>query len=272
MKYVYFNFLTCWFVLLIFYCVSALFCLRIQNRSKAAFHLGVMYIFCGAIAFGYFLSGVIYHPVAAIHRYFIIFFMNIVQAHAAQFFLCFPNDDTPRFRRGLLISEYVIIFFITVLFIIKSVTAGYVFHFDGHYWDFQLNEFSKLVGYIVMIMLFVTVIIGCYRAALYRKKEGFWIFIMTILYLVLSLVPGIINILSRDGAIGRDIYVISMLFMNLIGFAGIFIIFTNFTKDRTTLMSKIVTLSMVTCFFLMLCVMYYSSVINERTYDAINKI
>jgi len=126
------------------------------------------------------------------------------------------------------------------------------------------------VGLVMLLTMLISTFVGLYKAFKYRGKKGGWILIMVLLNLVVALVPAIFNILSRDGIVGRDVYNISMIFFNMTGFFGIFIIFTNLTKDRTTFMAKIITVTMSTILLLMLGIIYYSSVRSERFYDKLH--
>lgn len=272
MKYVYLNYMICWLILLIFYCVSARFLLTIKNRSRAAFHLGILLLFGAGAAFAFFISGCVFHPLAAMHRYFTIAFVMAASIHTAQFFLSFPTDDFPRFRRGLLLAEWLMLVLIVLVFISKSLKTNYIFYFNGHCWDFQLDALSKLVGLLMLLTMIISTLVGLFKAFTYRRRKGGWFIALVFLNLIVALVPGIINILSRDGIVGRDLYNISMIFFNMTGFFGMFIIFTNLTKDRTTFMAKIITVTLSTVLLLMLGITYYSSVRSERFYDGLHRL
>lgn len=272
MEYIYLNFLICRLISSMVYWVSSRFCFSIPNRSKAAFHLGLTFFFSGFSALAYFFSGSIYHPYAAFHRYFTIFFTGAAAIHTAQFFLCFPNDDTPRFRKTLGYVLWGFLLLMLFTFISKSTHAGYIFHFDGHYWDFRLDAFSGKIALFMLFLALITIIAGFYRATKYRGKGGFGIFIMTFIFLLSIIIPAILNILSRNGAVGREAYLVSTIYLYMTGYTIIFLIFVNLTKERTTFMAKIIIITLVTVMIFMVQLTYYSSTTKEEAYDANSRI
>ncbi len=251
----------------LFYGVAAYYCLSIPKRSVAARHLGIALALGAVASAAYFFSATLYSPVTAVHRYFTIACVMGLLAHITSFLLCFPEDHSPKIRRRLLWGMQTVIALIVVAFVIKSTTADRVFHFYGHYWDFALDKFSKLIGLLILGQVIIVLAIAVTRTIRSKTSVRWGILVIGLTYIISSIIPSIFNIWSRDGTFSRELYLVSLNIGSLIGYFTILIIFINFTKDRTSFMTKITSICLVTILAVSLGFCYYASQVNDRAYD-----
>ena len=268
MENVYFNFFIIGYLIATaFYWIAFIFISTIPNRSKAAFHLAMGFFLTGIAGIAYTVSVAYYDPISSFHRYFTIFFVLGTITHNTQFLFTFPEDRFPRTRKIFLLIMWAINITGTTIFIIKSLDANYHFHFSGHYWDFSLDEYSKIIAYCILSFSLITFFTGIFRTFVTKGKVK-WAVLTCALALALGTIsPGIANLLSRDGAIGREIYMIVLVVLTTIGYFVMLIVFINNTKDRTSFMTKIIGICLVSFLVLLLFVGYYTAIVNERTYD-----
>jgi len=266
-----FNFFSIgWLIAVIFYSLTSVYFLNIPKRSKASFHLGINFIAVTILSLAYFLSASIYHPASSIHRYFTIIFSIGSAIHFNQFIFCFPREIYPRVRKGLLIGMWIIAIATGLIFFIYSLNAGYIYHFHSHYWDFSLDSISKKIGIIIALYAILNIGFGFWRTLESKGKERKAMLSITLAYTSLSIIPGMANFLSRDGLILREIYLLLIVFLGVIGFFLIINIYINNTIDRTTVMEKIVMISLVLTLTILLGINYFFFQNNEKYFDRIH--
>ncbi|MBN1531748.1 MAG: SpoIIE family protein phosphatase [Spirochaetes bacterium] len=268
---VYFNFFSIgWLIALSFYVVSAIFCFTIKNRSRAAFHLGMAFVMAAIGSAAYAISASIYLPIASMNRYFTISSTMGTLTFATQFFFCFPDDDYRKQRSVLLVGMWAIIIVATLLFMYRSISSGYQYLFLGHVWDFKLDELSKAIGYVILLFALIAIGSGVWRFAVTKGRVRWAVLMCAISIAIVSVIPSVANILSRDGAIGRETYLILLVALSVVGFFLVLIIFINNTRDRTTFMTKVIGICLVFFLVILLGLSYYASNVNERSYDTIH--
>jgi serine phosphatase RsbU (regulator of sigma subunit)/HAMP domain-containing protein len=268
---VYFNFFSIgWLIALAFYAVSAVFCFTIQNRSKAAFHLGMSFVMAAIGSMAYVISASIYLPIASMNRYLTIVSTMGTLTFTTQFFFCFPDDDYRKQRSVLLVGMWAVITFLTLYFMYRSTGSGYQYLFLGHMWDFKLDELSKAIGYVILLYALIAIGSGVWRFAVTKGRVRWALLMCALSIAIVGIIPSIANILSRDGAIGRETYLILLVALSVVGFFCVLIIFINNTRDRTTFMTKVIGICLVFFLVILLGLSYYASGIIERSYDVIH--
>jgi tetratricopeptide (TPR) repeat protein/HAMP domain-containing protein len=256
----------------IFTALFAIFFLSLSNKSKSTFHLGLAFLFLSLFNLGYLFASSYYDPGAAYHRWMTVGFILPAILHFGQFFLNYPRNTHPRMARLILRIQYAIAITTTIIFIYVTTQSGKKFHFTGHYWDFDAEPVSKLVA--VMIILFSIgnfLITGIWRAYTCQGKERRVILLMVFAMLIAAIVPNYTNIASRDGQLERSTYLLSLVVCFVLGFFMISIIYINSTKDRTSFMAKIVSITVVTMMFIMQSLSMIIMKDQDRDYDASKK-
>ena len=86
---------------------------------------------------------------------------------------------------------------------------------------------------------------GIWRGFKEHGSERVIVWLLTLSFAVVTVVPGVLNILSRDNLIPRSIYQTTITVFNLIGFFTSVVLYINITKDRTSTLARIVSISLV---------------------------
>lgn len=231
----------------IFTSLFATFFLTLPNKSKSTFHLGLAFFFLSLFNLGYLVASSYYHPNAAYHRWLTGGFILPSILHFGQFYFYYPRNTHPRAARMALRIQYFIAILTVLVFVFVTAQSGKKFHFTGHYWDFDAELASKLLA--VMIILFSVanfIVTGVWRAFTVKGKERRVIFLMVFAMCVAGFVPNYTNIASRDGQLERATYLLSLVICFVLGFFMISIVYINSTRDKTSFMAKIVSITMVT--------------------------
>lgn len=247
----------------------SLFLFTIHKKSGATFWLGLTFFWMIIFYFPYFPAASYFDPFMAYHRWFTVPFVMLAGLTFAQFFLRFPELKAPRFALILLIVQTLIALVVAALFIHATLGADRIYKFDGHYWDFIAPDFvESLTSRLILAYILIVVIIGITRTVT-TKGSRLILLGMTVAFIVATIVPGVTNILSRDGAVARGTHQAVINYSVVLGFFTLGVIFINATRDRTTFMAKIVGISLAVFLLVLQSVGYL--VLNDRdfAYDEI---
>ncbi len=246
----------------------AIIFLTIPRKSKATIHLGMTFLFLTIFNAGYFFASMIYHPLAAYHRYLTLGFILFPFIHFTLFFFYYPDEIHKRVPWIIGPVLYIISITLTVIFIVITQKSSIVFHFDGHYWDFDADEFSRFFGIIILAYLAVFFITGIWRTIITKTVERWAVLSITLVMFLIILIPGLTNTLSREGVVGRDVYQITQDLFVILGFFIVAIIYINTTRDRTNFITKIIAITLATILLVFQGLSYFSLQDLEKSYDA----
>ncbi|MCB1192551.1 MAG: SpoIIE family protein phosphatase [Leptospiraceae bacterium] len=257
------------FLVAIFTSTLAIYFLRLPNKSKSTFHLGMSLLYLSIFNLGYFFAAIVYHPNAAYHRWLTGVFILPGILHFGQFFFKYPKDMYPGLSKVILVAMYVFAIFAAIVFCYETYNADRKYHFTGHYWDFDAEPASRLLAILIAIYSFLSfLVIGLTKAYMVKTKERWTIIKMMIAMIVGATGPNITNILSRDGSMERSTYLIALVLCFVIAFFLISVFYINTTKDETSFMIKIVGLTLLTVLLIMQALSFYIMEDKEREFDA----
>ncbi len=245
------------------------FLVAIKNKSsytKALANTSLMQSFFYS---GYFISALIYHPVAAEHRLLTVGFIYPALLYFLQFIFLFPENTWPKVQKAFYYTQWTIGLILLGVFYYITRSVDLKFHFTGHYWDFDAEFISKIVAYFIMLYILLIPIVGIIKIIKYRKEKRYRnaLIIYLIAVVLGTIPPGALNTLSRDGVVDRGVFlnvmVLSVVFMLFI----ISILYINNTEDRTTFMAKIIGITLVTFLLLMQGLAYITLGDKEKEFD-----
>ncbi len=272
-NYILFNFFSFGTLLVtIFTGLFAFFFLTLPNKSQSTFHLGVAFLFLTIFNFGYFIAAAVYHPISAYHRWLTGCFILPSLLHFGQFFFKYPRDSHPSIAKKFLYCMWFVAIVASVLFMYNTLGVEKKFHFTGHYWDFDAEGMSKLLGVLIATYSVITFLgISIWKIYITNGKEKKVLIQISIAMLIAAITPNITNILSRDGIMDRSTYLLSLVLFFVVGFFVISLVYINSTKDRTTFMVKIVGLTMVTILLILQASTFFSMKDKDSDYDSLRQ-
>ena len=255
----------------IFNIAVILFFLIWPKKSNATSYLILIYFFIMLQNLGYLITSSICHPLTAYHRWLTIFSVFPGLIYIVQFFFYFPVERNVRFARAILIIQWAISVAAGVVFAVRSLEARKVFHFDGHYWDFDLDPLSYIISLVIIGFILSIIVVGIWRTVVTKSPNKKPVLYMLICFLIISVVPGIANSLSREGTISRDAFQIVWNMVTVLGFFLAVTVYTNITRNRTSIMANIIGISLVAFLVVFQGLSYFTSIEREESYDMLQK-
>ena len=267
---VYFNFFAFANLLaFVFTFFLGVFMVTLPNRSKSTNQLGFAFLSLAPFNLAFVFAHSYYGPAAAYHRWVTVGMILVPFIHFAQWVLKYPRDDYRRAGWIFAGVQYLILVVSFVLFVMITQNTGVKFSFTGHHWDFDADDFSKYFGGVIFLYLLTVMVLGVWRAVGIKTGERWTILGIIGGILIAAIVPTILNIMSRDGALPRGAFVTTFVIFTVAGYFFIAVFYINRTSDRTTFMVKIVGISLVTFLLMMQAISLLSLEDREREYDAL---
>ena len=259
------------FIPAVFALFLGFFFFSVPKKSSATFWMAFGFLTMSLFYSPYFFASGIYNPAGAYHRWFTVLFVLVAMASIAQVILRFPDSPYPRASRLLAWVQLGFAFAATAFFMFRTMDAGRVYHFDGHYWDFDADWESRVIGRVIQVYMLVLLLSGLFRSIVTPSPYR-WFVLLIALGFILGTVPaGVTNIQSREGALDRGTHQIIMVLTSLSFFFVSVIVFINTTRDRTTFMGKIVGISLVTFLIVMQFIAYFALDSLDSAYNEIHQ-
>lgn len=252
-----------------FFFVSSFFLLSLKQKSKATFHLGMAYVYLAIFNFGYLVCSSVYHPLAAYHRWITVIFILFAEIHGNLFYICYPEVKHPRFTRWFMIISYAVSAVFILIFFAKTFRAEIIYHFLGHYWDFNADQISKIIGIVIVANVGIALTIAVWKVITLKGRERWIVVLLGFVYFFTNVIPSVINTLSRDGLVGRDVFNNTWVLLNLSGFFFLTIAYINNARDRFSFIGKIIGISLVTFLIVLQFSSYLSLQERDEAYDEI---
>ncbi|EQA45340.1 SpoIIE-like protein phosphatase domain protein [Leptospira broomii serovar Hurstbridge str. 5399] len=270
MNSIFLNFYAFGSILAAFFCLYvAFFFLTIKDGSKAAFHLGLCCLSSFFHHIGYIWGFISYDESTIFHRWIVVAGPLISFTQLVAFFIYFPALRSRGLKIGL--SFYALLHLgvlaVTAWYVTISLGATRTFVAGSHYWDFETHVFYKYFSIIILFYDVSYLVIAIWKAVVEKGKERRSVIYILLAYIVVTVVPGILNAMSRDGSVSRAAYQQSFDAGMVIGMFLILIVYVNATKERTTILSRIVGISLATFAVCYLLVGYSILEGYEETYD-----
>lgn len=268
----YFNFYTIGsFLPAVFASFLGLFFLTVPKKSAATKWMAWSFLLMSLFFFPYAPAASIYDPAGAYHRWFTVPFVLFSMLCIPQVLLRFPEDDFPRLANWLLRLQLAIAVGATAFFFYRTSSAAPIYHFDGHYWDFDADLEGRIIGYVIQAFIVTYLLAGVFKAIVTPSPYRWFIAVIALGYVLGTAPAGLTNVLSRDGALDRGTHQISMVLTSVTFFFVSVIVFINTIKDRTTFMGKIVGISLVTFLIVMQFMSFYALQSLDTAYDSIHQ-
>ncbi|GIX40995.1 MAG: serine phosphatase [Leptospiraceae bacterium] len=250
----------------IFNFVVVYFLLTIKDKKYNVYNLTFLFFILGTMALSYFFSFGLTEKYWAYHRWFTVGISLVGTAQLSNFLFHYPEKKW-KILPKIVFLYHTIGLSITAAFVYKSISAPKIYHFDGHFWDVDLPLLSKIIGLAILLLMILAVITGYTKAILEKKGNRLPLFYVTTGFIFIILIPGITNFLNRLYLIQRDFH---HNFWVLSGILGTFIVLTtyvNYTKEKTTLLTKIYAVSIASILVIMQFSSYFILKEREKFYD-----
>ncbi|MDF3818777.1 SpoIIE family protein phosphatase [Leptospira sp. 96542] len=244
--------------------------LTVKEKSEATYNLGMGTLWLGFFHVGYLINFSFLGPASAYLRWLVIASAMMGAAYLTAFFLSYPEVYFPKTKKFLIRSMTAGVVLVTGFFVYASLHVGRLYFFSGHYWDFPLPSFYKIYALVVLFYFAIFIGTGIFQIFKMPKESKIALAVILFAFSVLTIIPGIMNAQSRDGAIGRGIY---QTITDLLLVFGLFIanvMYINHTKDKTTILSRIIGISLASFLLILQLVAYTVIQQTEESYDLLH--
>jgi HAMP domain-containing protein len=249
--------------------ISFFILFRIPAKTSATKHMGLAFLGAAFLAIGFFPGYALDHPLMAMHRYITIPATLFNMTELGQALYHFPKTVWRRLAKTMQFVQYSIIVGITAWFIVVTTGRNKVFSFSGHYWDFDADNESLIVGAVILLFILHLIFAGVLNAI---SSKGFRKIIFALIgcAMIATLIPSVTNVLSREGAIERDVHQTVLILCSITGFFSMLMVYLNNVDEKTTFMVKIVGISLVLFMVVMVFISYFSFQDREEAYDVLH--
>lgn len=256
--------------------LASLFCIyistflyRIKDRSGASFHLAMTMVYMALFNISYVVAQGIYPLPTFIPRWLNIYTALGGALHGALFFRHFPTTLNPKATRRIAYIGHAIITLASLYLAYGMFKAPVYYLFNSHFWDSATLPLQKLFGILILANFMFFIVAGIWRGFKEHGIERTTVWLLTFFFAVVTVVPGILNILSRDNLIPRSAYQTTITTFNLVGFFFAIVLYINVTRDRTSVHNRIVSISLVTVLLILQIVSFYWLRDAEHNFDEV---
>ena len=258
----------CTLIPAVFFLVMAILFFSMKGKSKTTLVFGLHYLSMFVFFFGYFAGTSIDHPAAAYYRYIVVFAIYFACFSGILFVHFYPGRNNALFTRlAVILSAAAAIGIISWYAVYYSVHNTSVFNFESHSWEFSVSASDMAVSLGVSALILCFLITGMYRvraAGAFPKRP---LALIVIIIFSMTLCSSLMSALSKTGAISRGSFFLVQDFLDIAAYFSAAVIYINATKDRSSFMTKIIGITMVT-FLLVFQVLSYIAIVNkEKSYN-----
>lgn len=250
---------------------TTFFFFSIQEKSSGTIYLSIGLFCLGIFHLGYMVGFPFYGPWSVFHRWIVIPSPFLGFLFLIMFFLHYPEPISRKVVIPVFSTALFGVLVICVWYFYESLSAKRVFYFSGHYWDFQINLFYKIYSAIILLYTAFFMIIGAWRMIKLKGKDRIITGIILIPLTLVTLVPGVFNAMSRDGAVSRELYQTVLDISLVIGLFVILVGYINYTSEKTSILSRITGITLATFFLILQIVSIFIFNKYEESYDLIKR-
>ncbi len=242
------------------------FLLTIKDKKYNVYNLAFLFFILGLMAISYFFSFGKIESYWAYHRWFSVGVSLVGTAQLSNFLFHYPKKRW-KFIPKITLLYQIIAISITIIFIYKSLNAPKVYNFDGHFWDVDLPYWSKIVGMFILLFMIFVIITGFSKSIIEWKESGIPILLMTSGFILEIFIPGITNLLNRLYIVSREFHHNVWVLIGILGSFIVIITYINYTKEKTTLLTKIYAITIATLLIIFQYASYFVLRDRENIYD-----
>lgn len=243
--------------------------IKIPDRSPASTHLAIGMIFTGLFNLAYVVSHGFYELPTYITRLINFYTPMGAALHLVVFFRSFPTIRSPRTIRIILIAGHTIILLVMVYLALEMARSPLYYLINSHFWDSDSLPAQKYVSVVILLSFLHFTGTGLWRGFKEQGLERWGIWLFSAGFIVATIPPGIIQVLSRDNLIPRSTFMTATVICNLIGYFVSLVTLINITKDRTSVLGRITGIALLSVLLIFQAVAYYWMHDAEKSFDTV---
>ena len=238
-----------------------------KKKSLSTKVLSLFFLSFALFVASYLFAHALYHPAAAFHRWATVIFSLLSMTIFTQFIFVYPEDTHKKIRRLVLYLQLGVLVLTEAYFVLVTLGKDVVFFNEGQYFDFDAQGASRVVGIVIATFIFSVLASAIFRIFIEKVEQRRVLLAITLLFVLATVGPGFTNLKSRSGELSRDLHQTLFTFIMVLVAFSIFVTYVNHTKDKSTFLAKILGITIVTFFILMLGISYLYLNDKEETYN-----
>ncbi len=246
-----------------------IFVFLVLIKNKASFTWILMGFFFGGLVLdsGYLWSALLPYPVGGYHRLATVFGSLFALICMIQFAYSFPRNYHPRESKIVLWITILVFLGATGEFFFKAITSDPDFVPGGDIFNFERAMGRRVAAALVLqILWFLVVMLRKFRR--FQGEERRAVLQMMFAMLMPALVPAVVNVLFQTGRVEHGTFQQFFVIFTLLGYFAITIVFINNAVERTSFMTKIVGISVVSILLVIQGLSFFINQLNDENYDA----
>lgn len=251
--------------------VLTVYLFSLKNKQTYTLDLGMLFLGSFLLNIGYLWSAIVIGPEGGYHRFITVGVVFLPLIGIVRFAYNYPDNKPGKEGRYVVYGFIVLALVLIAHFYYSALQISPDFDFQGELFNYP-QETGQWVarGMLLMIVWF--------GIALFRKsrrlepKQRAAARQLLVAMLIPTLIPGIINVLYNSGTISHALFQQFYVITTLLGYTAIVLVFINNTVERTSFMTKIVGISLVTLLLAIQALSSFSGQQVHRSYDLIHAL
>ncbi|MCR9142124.1 MAG: SpoIIE family protein phosphatase [bacterium] len=258
----------------VFTLILVVFLFSLNSRLWYTRALAWMYIGAFVMDLGFFLGAVFPEPTGAYHRYLTVPGALFGAFFLVQFAFAYPRKFESKFARVYIFWTVTGLCLLTAvglsaLFIIQTIDTKPGFVLAGQLYNFP-KDVGRSVARGILLEVFIFLIVAIVKCFHITREERRTMIQMTIALLLATLGPGIVNLMHQRGALSHETFQQFFVLFTLVSYFVFTIVFINNTVDRTSFMTKILGISVVTMLLVIQAMSTVVTLQQEKHFDQIH--
>ncbi len=251
--------------------VLFLYLFSLKNKQRYTLDLALLFLGAFLLNIGYLWSALVIGPAGGYHRFITVGVIFLPMMAMVRFAYNYPDNKPGK--------EGKIIFWVFGILAVALVAHFYYlalnlepdFDFQGELFNYPQETGQWVARGMLLMMLW-------FGIAMFRKsrklepKQRKAARQILVAMLIPTLIPGIINVLYNGGRISHQVFQQFYVLATLLGYTAIVLVFINNTVEKTSFMTKIVGISLVTLLLAIQAISAFSGHQTHRNYDRIHAI
>ncbi|EPG66343.1 SpoIIE family protein phosphatase [Leptospira wolffii] len=253
-------------IVCIFTAVLSAFLFWIKNRSRSSTYLASAFLFLSLHAFAFVVAYSVVSPLAAYHRWLILF---VVPAFTCmgQFFFYYPQETEGRFPQFYFFFQILVWLTFSLYYVGSTLGQRPIFDFSEQIWTFPVAKENKILGVIVVLYSSLMIFSGVWRAWKVRKERNYVTALFVIFFILLIFPPVVANAMSRAGLISRAAFLTTYTFFLIPGSFIVLVLYINTTLDKTRFLNRITGICLGTFLLILYWIALATIGRQEETFD-----
>jgi len=254
-----------------FFLTMSLLLFSMKEKSRATFYFGLDLLLFSVFFFFFFSAVAIDHPAAAYYRFMVVAVIYAIEIVMFLFITSYPDKSESCLIRVFTISLVLFSAVVWIWYVIYTLkySPPPVFDFESHSYEFPVSLPDLVVSLWVNILVIIFVFAGIVKVSRLKDVKKWPIIIIITLTTSVTFLATASNMMSKYGYVSRGTFYLIQDFIDIGAYFLSTVTYINATKDRSSLMVKVIGISLATFLLILQVLSFLSLKDQELAYDQI---